>query len=324
MKYVIYNYIKKLFSINRRSAISKVCNSIYARLTLFWDPIPECRQIVVEKHIYNYLKRKYLHVKGEDNNTDISNEEDFVIWLCWFQGYDDAPLLVKRCIDNIVSLYGDNYTIKLITKKNFQQYANLPEYIVEKWMNHKISDAHFSDLIRLECLIKHGGCWIDSTVFCSSKELPDYITKSELFLFTTFSLNDIEVSKISNWLIAAKPNNILLRETQRMLYAYWRDFDYAINYYIFHLFFTIAASEFPDEWNKIPKLNNLNPHVLQWEFDKTYSESRLQMICKWADFHKLTYRLEKTCNKEGCFYDIMINRGEHFKKGVNINERADD
>lgn len=246
-----------------------------------------------------------------------------VIWLCWLQGYHNMPLLCNRCVDNIIGLYGKKYKIVFLDGNNYRDYIYLPEYIVKKWTEHKISDAHISDLIRLECLIQYGGYWIDPTVYCSSAELPDYITESELFLYTTFSLNDIEVSKISNWLIAAKPNNVLLIETQKMLYAYWKDYDYAVNYYIFHLFFTIAAQKYPNEWEKIPKLNNLNPHVLQWEFAKKYDEARLKILCRLADFHKLTYRLEQSCNDKSSFYDVMINQGRHlasieFDGGYNI------
>ena len=108
-----------------------------------------------------------------------------------------------------------------------------------------------------------------------------------------------------------------------MLYAYWKDYDYAVNYYIFHLFFTIAAQKYPDEWEKIPKLNNLNPHVLQWEFAKKNDEARLKILCRLADFHKLTYRLEQSCNDKSSFYDVMINQGRHlasieFDGGYNI------
>ena len=44
----------------------------------------------------------------------------------------------------------------------------LPGYIVEKWGKGQIPAALFSDLLRLQLLIKYGGMWIDSTVFCSS------------------------------------------------------------------------------------------------------------------------------------------------------------
>jgi len=45
--------------------------------------------------------------------------------------------------------------------------VELPGYIVEKWEKGRIPAAMFSDLLRVELLIKYGGTWIDSTVFCT-------------------------------------------------------------------------------------------------------------------------------------------------------------
>lgn len=205
---------------------------------------------------------------------------------------------------------GGSTDIVLITQDNYAEYTQLPSFIIDKHNKGFISDAHFSDLIRLDVLIHKGGLWIDPTVYVSCSDLPEYVVNNDCFLFTAFSLNNIEVSKISNWLIAAKRGNILLRETQRMLYAYWKQNNYPISYYIFHMFFTIATEEYPDEWAKIPKFNNLNPHVLQWEFGNLYNENRLNEIKRFADFHKLTYRLADTCDKPGTYYDVLVNQGK--------------
>lgn len=40
----------------------------------------------------------------------------------------------------------------------------LPDYIVKKWEKGRIPADLFSDLLRLELLIRYGGTWIDSTV----------------------------------------------------------------------------------------------------------------------------------------------------------------
>ena len=205
---------------------------------------------------------------------------------------------------------GGGTDIVLITNENYKDYTNLPDYILEKHEKGLISDAHFSDLIRLDVLINYGGLWIDPTCYVSCDAVPQYIENCDCFLFTSFSLNDIEVSKISNWLIGAKPQNILLRETQRSLYQYWKENNYSLNYYIFHMFFTIAGERYQEAWNKIPRFNNLNPHVLQWEFGQQYNEKRLEEIERFSDFHKLTYRLKETCDTAGSFYDVMINEGK--------------
>lgn len=55
----IINYMKRLRSLNYKSVSTKIFNSIYARLTPVWNPMPKCREITVENHIYNMLMKKY-------------------------------------------------------------------------------------------------------------------------------------------------------------------------------------------------------------------------------------------------------------------------
>lgn len=52
----------------------------------------------------------------------------------------------------------------MIDNGNWRDYVELPEYIIQRWDKKQISPAHFTDLLRLQLLIKYGGTWIDATV----------------------------------------------------------------------------------------------------------------------------------------------------------------
>ena len=105
-------------------------------------------------------------------NTDCTNQTDnastgsATVWFCWLQGLDDAPEIVKACYNSIKRNI-PNREVKVIDAKNWKEYVELPDFIVKKWENGKIPAALFSDLLRLELLIKYGGTWIDSTVLCT-------------------------------------------------------------------------------------------------------------------------------------------------------------
>ena len=53
--------------------------------------------------------------------------------------------------------------IVLITQDNLFNYVQFPDYILKKWEAGVITNTHFSDLLRLELLIKYGGTWSDET-----------------------------------------------------------------------------------------------------------------------------------------------------------------
>lgn len=301
-------YYRYLWKQNKKQFFEILLISIRSRLLWFWNPNFRCRALTERERNYKQLKKKYCRlIDGiKYYPGDELKPQDYTIWVCWLQGIENAPRLVRVCVENIRRKFED-YSIIIITEKNYQEYADIPTYILDKWKSGIISNAHFSDIIRLFVLEKYGGVWIDSTVYCTVKRLPDYVTAPPLFLFSNITLNGLSVSKVSNWMIASRPHNSMILSMKMLLLKYWEDYDYVLDYFIFHLLFNLVIDNNKDEWDTQIKYNNLNPHILQLEFGSQYCDSRMYEICRYADFHKLTYKLEKKCNHPGTFYDKLIN-----------------
>ena len=114
--------------------------------------------------------------KAERNSSrELKHEHPKVIWWCWLQGKEQAPQIVNACLNSLMREFkgssvqevqglSDGYEIKVIDAENWKEYIELPDFIVKKWGKKQIPSALFSDLLRLELLIKYGGTWIDSTV----------------------------------------------------------------------------------------------------------------------------------------------------------------
>jgi hypothetical protein len=76
---------------------------------------------------------------------------------------ENAPELVNVCLESLrASIGGD---IIVLDAQNYTDYVTLPEYVTRKYKKGIIPPALFSDMLRLELLIKYGGTWIDSTVW---------------------------------------------------------------------------------------------------------------------------------------------------------------
>ena len=146
--------------------------------------------MVAQKHrmlYYKQLRRKYMdrcsaspvwekQPKAANNDT---------IWFCWLQGIEEAPLLVKRCLESLRKNIPDKKVI-VIDGNNLGEYVNMPDYIMDKWQRGIIGNAHFSDLLRLELLIEKGGYWIDATVLCTDSKMLEFIDKQPLFLYSFY------------------------------------------------------------------------------------------------------------------------------------------
>lgn len=167
---------------------------------------------------------------------------------------EQAPELVHVCYESLKQNLPDR-EINVIDAKNWKEYIELPDYVFHRWEKKQIAPANFSDLLRLELLIKYGGTWVDSTVLCTGFKFQDQSFKyldADLFLFQYTPDGTTKGVSISNWFITNCTNNEVLMAVRDMLYAYWKDYDCTLDYYMFHLFFEMVAREYPEQVGKMP------------------------------------------------------------------------
>ena len=194
---------------------------------------------------------------------------------------------------------------------NWKKYVELPEFIVKKWEKGRIPAALFSDLLRLELLIKYGGTWIDSTVLCTglneNQNENEKFLNADLFLFQYTKQGCIPVS-ISNWFITSCSNNEVLMVLRDMLYAYWTDYDCTLDYYIFHLFFSMLSKEYPEEIAKMPYGQSMNSLVLLHHLNEKFEQKKWDNLTSIVCFHKLAFRLPKEIkDKKDNYYNYILN-----------------
>lgn len=255
------------------------------------------------------LEKKYktqiidIERKYREKPVDIDRK----IWVCWFQGMENAPDIVKRCYLSLKENITDR-EIVLLTENNYRDYVTFPCEIQRKIDSGMIKGAHMSDLLRLELLQEYGGTWIDATVFCSSNEIPKYMLDSDLFLFQCLKPGkDGQPSIISNWFITAKPNQKFVFIVKELLYDYWRNHDEVVDYFIFHDFFQMLIDRYPEEWANVVPFSSSTPHILLLRLFEKYDEAMWDAIRKQTPFHKLTYKFSKDEeNRENTFYRVVL------------------
>ena len=255
------------------------------------------------------LERKYKKylTQFNENYTETEHKGANKIWICWFQGLDEAPIIVKKCVES-VRINNPDKEVVVITANNLHDYVRFPEYIEEKWKKGIITHTHLTDLLRLELLIKYGGTWIDATVFCSSSNIPSYFFDSDLFFYQLLKPGrDGNGIYLSSWFISAKTNNKILMATQKLCYAYWKENDTMWDYFLLHDFLSIVLEYYPDDWNKIVPRDNAAPHMLLLRLFDEYNEEVWKAISEQTPFHKLTYKFEsKEQRRDNTYYKKIV------------------
>lgn len=254
------------------------------------------------------LEKKYKWKLEEFDKTYIEKEHKAsdTIWICWFQGMDNAPDLVKKCYQSVVENNPDKKVI-VITEKNISDYVTFPEYIVTKWKHGVITHTHMTDLLRLELLITYGGLWLDATVLCTGTA-PEYFFGSDLFFFQTLKPGrDGHASYISSWLMEAKTNNKILMATRELCYEYWKTNNTMWDYFLLHDFMSIVLEKYEEDWKKIIPRDNATPHILLLRLFDKYDEKTWAVIKSQTQFHKLTYKFGEEKQKEqGTYYRVLL------------------
>jgi len=235
---------------------------------------------------YSYYKKKYKKYLYELPVYSDEHEYSKTVWWCWMQGEENAPDLYRANLNSLRKNLSDR-DIQVITKNNYYNYVTLPEYIIEKYDKGLITHTHFSDILRAQLLIEHGGTWIDASVLCTSYNKSFF--DRDLFMFKNYMRNDNSM-EISSWFITAEKNNPILRTTQDLIFKYWDTHDYLENYYLFHILFTISCEKYSLNWKKVSTFSNIPPHILQFELLDDYNEERYAEIVEMSSVHKLTMR----------------------------------
>lgn len=281
-------YYKKVFkAIKEGSFWRKTRDKWKEKYHLHYICNKSAEALFYQSATYDKLYREYKDIIDEEIIV-ADSEKSNKVWICWFQGFDKAPELVKACVQSIREQLSAKEII-LLDDSNIEEYIEIPEYIKKKRAKGIITPAHYSDIVRVSILCKWGGIWIDSTVFCTGNRIFKIIEDMPLFVFSQNDLlrKDIAPIVASSWFISAFSNQKILLLTKKLLFEYWRREKYLREYYLFHLFFAMSSRRYEEDWNKIPNFNNHNPHMLQFELGDNYDENRWEQLKYFSDVHKL-------------------------------------
>ena len=234
MKCPIYIFLNEAGKIPLRLVLAHMyCGFIDSRNST--EEMKKKAYATAKKRTYKYLEIRYKKlalnlIQKPELGTEVNNAP---IWILWWQGEKNAPDIVKHCISSIKRNSGD-HPVKIVDSQNYEEFVNVPEHIAEKFAKGVISITHFSDYYRMALLEKHGGLWIDGSIFVKQK-IDDFYFKIPLF---TLKNPGKDQFNISNWewtvgVIGGWKGNTLFRAVRRLLEVYWKDYNVMIDYFVF-------------------------------------------------------------------------------------------
>ena len=266
------------------------------------------------KFIFSYLRKEHSDIieKYRDyiEPTSVKPQHRY-IWTLWWQGEETAPPLIKACFSSIRE-NANGAELVILTKDNYRDYIELPEYILEKREKGYISFAQLSDIFRFTLLEKYGGLWLDSTIY-TSKPIPEsYFERSFFSQHTKWAETCfVQHNLFHGFIIGSQKNGKLVSFVKEMFFEYWKKHDTLVDYLMIDYLIMLAYQEYPDIKDEIDSLDYSSERLydLVNMLSKPYNEAEFSKLKADCIFSKLDWhRKYKTeTNGKKTYYSMLIN-----------------
>lgn len=307
--------LKATYEIAKVTSTKKAFTTFVAKLNIqimnhngFKEPI-RVRNRLIKKHeiMLEYFEKRFgefyknynYNKPLEETAPELRNK----IWICWWQGIETAPEIVKRCVESIKRNAGCHEVI-LITEDNYKDYVDFPTWILKKHESGIITRTNLSDLLRLSLLARYGGMWIDATFFCADNHCLD-----RYFDYPLWSIKRpdyLHCSIASGYfagysLMCSYDNRYIFATIRDFFLQYWSVSDKLIDYLLVDYMIVLAQKHDKRIKSMFEKIEPNNPECdeLFKNLGKKYCEKKWKELKKDTGLFKLSWKQAFPCKQNG-------------------------
>ena len=255
------------------------------------------REIVDYEYIYNDIYRMMAGFTDTfPNNVTGLNKPVYsgkrYAWSCWWQGMEEAPDLIKACINSQKKYLPKEAELIIITRDNYCDYVDFPQWLLDKAEDGRVTLTTFSDVIRASRLYKYGGIWLDSTIL---------LTEPLLLEFWDYDVFTIREFHYCLPFMGGKSGQKFYRFLMEGFFYYYGNYEYTKYYLLVTYLLDIAMNKYPDiqeKYNRLPVksagISNINNFdALSYHMHETYTPEIYHKYMEGIYIHKLQRRFDR-------------------------------
>lgn len=209
-----------------------------------------------------------------------------IIHLYWDQGFDQAPELVRACVQS-----WEERNLGWVVRSWDRASADAVVSFAKLPAGIKVTP--YSDILRTELLRRHGGVWADATVYCT-RPLDDWLlqimAQTDFFAFSRPGPD----REIASWFLASRPEGLVVSALARGVERFWRRqkaptrvyhwFQYVFEY------LDRVSRRFSREWRTAPRISAAPLLMLQGQLAGGAAPSADLELCRALPMQKLTHK----------------------------------
>lgn len=309
--------------IAKATSWSEAINTFRAKLDIqvmsrngYKEP-PAVKERLLRKHetVLKYLENRFVDFfESYDYDAPLLPSDPSLegkIWMCWWQGEENAPEIVRACIDSVRRNAGGREVI-VITEENLSDYAHIPDWVLDKVRAGVMSRTHLSDLLRLSLLAEHGGLWLDATFFCTGSldeymDLPTWSIKRPDYLHAS-----VACGMFANYSLGCDVGHRRVFATLRDYYLeYWRKSDELIDYLLTDYLIVLAQRHDPSVAAAFASIVPNDPRCddLISLLDEPFDQSVWDELTSDTKLFKLSWKrsyMKTPPSEPKTFYDALL------------------
>ena len=265
-------------------------------------PLERLMRLKIQDLLTIYRSGNYVNVVDIlPQNIDFHGK--LPVFVCWWQGFDHAPELVRVCRKSWQkNIPNDLAEIHEITLANYTDYITFPDWIMKRVQNETISLTMFSDILRMGLLYLYGGLWMDATCYLTSP-LTEQILRNSNSFYTIRSDKPLWNGDIAegNWSInflKLPSKNLLAQFVLNSFYYYFIANERPVHYFMTDLLIRIAYTEYSDIHDMIDSCGQSQPSVLALQnlLSETFYDEDWNELTSDTTIFKLSYKHELSEN----------------------------
>lgn len=254
--------------------------------------------------LYENFEKVKQQVHQRIKNAVATPSEKIKVFTYW-DSDNNLPFVVSLCRESLEKhIPQDKFELIILNSENYKDWINFRKSDIQA----DISQAHFTDILRMKLLEKWGGFWLDATCLLTQDfyQSTQEIRKQEQFLYCYTN------SRVGNWFIYSKPNNYVLSMVCEMLISWWNTKGYLTNYFMTHDIIEMMYwidDEYRQDWDRMLKIHPHNALAILQSYNQFVSTEEFHQLLNSSFIHKLTYKYDS----EKIYHDSGLERLLEYK-----------
>lgn len=230
----------------------------------------------IKEHAFQHIKKNESQSAGK--------MKVFTYW----DNDDKLPPIVALCRESLKKHIPDDKFELIIL--NSDTYKNWTDFRKED-IKANISQAHFTDILRVKLLEQWGGFWIDATDMLTGNfyQTTQQIREQDQFLFTYAN------SRTGTWFMYSKVNNYIISMLSKSISLWWEKKSYLTNYFMLHDIIEMLYwldTDYRNAWDDMVKIHPKNALAILQGYNQTLTQEKFTQLLANSFVHKLTYKYD--------------------------------